>query len=526
MSQRKNRSARKRRGQRRQTPHCSEPWPADELSRLLIAARSIPDCDPQDHARQQSRDCRRLAAGCDDIPACEWWPGLLLLSIDTGCQLDEALAIPPTWFDPRRGTVAAGPLVFPLHPLTIEALDTLRKRKRKRLLPWTLDKGQPPFYMLYRAYRSLLYRAGLPHVTANLFDRLKLTADVPGILDALDLSQPFTPRTGEPTLPRAPRPRRAKPKPKAKWRHGQPADPARTLLKFFQEKYLPIKLAGRKQDSASNHLRSIDLFSQYLEREATFDDLQDDTIEDFSAWALDLPRRAATVRSYITCLLAQWRFAWKRRMVDDLPRDVTKPPLESRVPEAWSQQEMVRLLVACGQTPGTIGGIPARLYWPGLVLLMYDTGLRLGPVLKMKSVYLDFETGWLRIPAADQKGRAEQAFRLHSETLDVLAASKPFSRELLLPWPWTNLSKTLYPRFSQILARADLPHTSRDKFHKIRRTSATFVADAAGESEAQKHLGHSSLKLTISHYIDPTKLTRRINAADVIPRPVWQGGAG
>jgi hypothetical protein len=127
MAQRSNRRAPKQHGQGKQTPHSSAPWTADELSRLLIAARTLPQYHPTDHVRQQALDCRRLAAGCAGIPAREWWPALLLLVADTRCTVAEALAIPPHRFDARAGSLAAGPFVHSLHPLTIEAFDALRK---------------------------------------------------------------------------------------------------------------------------------------------------------------------------------------------------------------------------------------------------------------------------------------------------------------------------------------------------------------------------------------------------------------
>ena len=387
MAQRTTRRARKQHGQGKQTPHASKPWTAGEFSRLLIAARTLPQHHPDDHIRQQALDCRRLAVGCRGIPVREWWPALLLLIADTRCTVTEAVAIPPHWFDARKGTLAAGPFVHSLHSLTIEAFDALRKRHAAdnnsgSLLPWTLDGGRPPFHMLYRALRTLLYRAGLPHVTANLFDRLKLTADSPRILDRLDLQQPFEPRRGEPRLGRAPRPSRAQPKPALSLSSIVPVDPARTLRNFFREKYAPVKLATASTIALTGHLASIDRFATFLGREPTFDELRDDLLEDFAAWALQLPRRPITVNNYLTCLLAQWRFAWKRRKVDDLPRDVAKFPVESRVPDAWSQAELVRLLQACAATTGAIGGIPAGLFWPALVLLIYDTGLRLLLVLR------------------------------------------------------------------------------------------------------------------------------------------------
>ena len=95
---------------------------------------------------------------------------------------------------------------------------------------------------------------------------------------------------------------------------------------------------------------------------------------------------------------------------------------------------------------------------------------------------------------------------------------------MLFPWPYarsTNGKQGPWKRLGEILNRAGLPTSHRDKFHKIRRTHATYLADVAGEEAAQRSLGHASIQTTRS-YIDPTKLTRRSNAADIIARPDWK----
>ena len=134
---------------------------------------------------------------------------------------------------------------------------------------------------------------------------------------------------------------------------------------------------------------------------------------------------------------------------------------------------------------------------------------------------LDFATGWLSVPADVQKQKAEQVFKLHPDTLKVIVATDPAGRERLFPFPYKLAAqrKYLYRRLNRILDAAGLPKTCKDKFHKIRRTSATLVADLAGDEAAQKHLGHSSLALTRSAYLDPRYIRRRIVTAEELPRP-------
>ena len=82
------------------------------------------------------------------------------------------------------------------------------------------------------------------------------------------------------------------------------ADPDRTLRNFFREKYAPVKLANAADDSICRHLAAINRLGVVLGREPTFDDLTEECLEDFTAWALKLPRKPITVNAYLTLLTA------------------------------------------------------------------------------------------------------------------------------------------------------------------------------------------------------------------------------
>jgi len=56
------------------------------------------------------------------------------------------------------------------------------------------------------------------------------------------------------------------------------------------------------------------------------------------------------------------------------------------------------------------------------------------------------------------------------------------------------------------------------KFHRIRRTNATYTAVGGSLAMAQRNLGHTTPEMTLGTYIDPT-IYRPESAADVIPRP-------
>ena len=106
--------------------------------------------------------------------------------------------------------------------------------------------------------------------------------------------------------------------------------------------------------------------------------------------------------------------------------------------------------------------------------------------------------------------------KLHSQTIREIETLPP--HHLLLPWPLSK--RAIWREVNPILHAAGLPVDSRNKFHCARRTSATAVAVSLGVAEAQRHMDHSSVQLTLSSYIDPRRLSDH-DVADLIERPVW-----
>jgi hypothetical protein len=78
----------------------------------------------------------------------------------------------------------------------------------------------------------------------------------------------------------------------------------------------------------------------------------------------------------------------------------------------------------------------------------------------------------------------------------------------------------LWPAYTEILKRAGLPHDRKSKFHRMRRTVASFF-EAAG-ANATALLGHSARSVT-EGYLDP-RLVRTPQPSELLPRPT--GGAG
>jgi integrase len=302
-------------------------------------------------------------------------------------------------------------------------------------------------------------------------------------------------------------------------------DNGRTLRHVFEHHYRPQRLPDNNEMTNAKYLHSIDTYSRFCGCDATVDSLTDEMLERFMSWCKLSGMANTTCNTQRAHLLAIWNFAWKKRLTNEAHRDVPKYRVAKRVPEAWSVRQIEMILAAAAQTPGTLCGIPACHWWPALILTLYDTGLRIAAVLKLRTHDLSDER-WLTVPAGIQKNKAEQVFGLAEDTMAAILATDPHRREWLFPWPFDSEGNygRLQKHYSKILVRAGLPHGRRDKFHKIRRTSATLVCDAVDEHEAQRHLGHSSLSVTRS-YIDPRRMKKTKVAAELIQRPQWQSPA-
>lgn len=294
-----------------------------------------------------------------------------------------------------------------------------------------------------------------------------------------------------------------------------------SLSEFYQQFYYPARLARKSPRSDEQMRLSIRRIEQYaleqlsIER-LTIDGIDDLMVDGFKAW-----RRgsAATLNKDLRNLRALTNWAKRRKQrADQLDFEFERVTTDE--PEAWSFEELSAILRSCRQERGTIEGLPARLWWPAQQLVILNTGARISAVMLTPLTAFNRTTGVLRIAGAHQKHKHGQADALAPIVLAALfAIIDGFApRGLLLPWPYDQNQDqwpALIHAYRRILARAGLPTTSKDLFHKLRRTNATYVTAAADEETARKQLGHSTVKVTRG-YLDQTKIKRK-SASELLP---------
>lgn len=245
-----------------------------------------------------------------------------------------------------------------------------------------------------------------------------------------------------------------------------------------------------------------------LGHQPTLDDLNEVAVARFLA-VRSREVSPATVAKDRAQLVALWNFAAKRGLVDRWP-EVRRVTVPERVPEAWTTEQFRRLLAAATLEQTTLAGVPARRWWRALLLLAYDTGERIAALRALR--WADVREDDVIFRAETRKGGRRDIARPFGDSTGLaLDAIREPRRDLV--FPWDRHPSYLWGRLGIILKRAGLPNDRRCKFHRIRRTTASFYAAAGGD--ATRLLDHSSPAVT-RRYLDP-RIVGGLSAPSVLP---------
>jgi integrase len=282
-----------------------------------------------------------------------------------------------------------------------------------------------------------------------------------------------------------------------------------TLTTLLRDFYAPLRSLSDRTILVYGF--TIDAFGDFLGHEPTVADLEELTVARFLAHRVR-QRAAATAAKDRAQLRALWEFAARRKLSDTWPlMPVVRVP--ERVPEAWLTEEFQRLLDSAAQEKTNYDGIPAAAFWRALLLACYDTGERVTSVMLTR--WRNVQGKAILFAAENRKGRRRDILREISEetqaALDQIRCSRS-ANDLVWPWPrsWTYL----WTRLEIILKRAGLPHDRKDKFHKIRKSTASYYRAAGGD--AQQLLDHAN-PTTTRRYLDP-RIVKGLSAPDVLPK--------
>lgn len=282
-----------------------------------------------------------------------------------------------------------------------------------------------------------------------------------------------------------------------------------TLRTLLLDIYAPLK--GLCDHTIELYGYTIDAFEEFLGHEATIADLEELRVARFLAHRVR-ERAAATAAKDRSQLRALWEFSSRRRLTETWPViPIVRVP--ERVPEAWLTDEFKRLLESAAQENTFYDGIPAALWWRAILLACYDSGERISSVVSTK--WRQVRGQAILFSAEGRKGKRRDILReISCETQAALDAIRGDRGPDDMVWPWPRGRGYLWKRLEIILKRAGLPHGRKDKFHKIRKTTASYYKAAGGD--AQQLLDHAD-PATTRKYLDP-RIVRGIAAPDVLPK--------
>lgn len=284
------------------------------------------------------------------------------------------------------------------------------------------------------------------------------------------------------------------------------------LADVLEFEYFPRKRAIRSESTKTHYRIAVKHLGLVLGRPSMVGDLTDDTIERFIVWCLNVRKLAPyTVKQRRGYLVALWNWLAKRGLTPHWPT-VEPVSVPRHVPEAWTLEELERLMAACRAARGHIGDVRASLWWPSIHAFWFYEGERVSASLAAR--WADYHDGILMIPAERRKGQSKPAvYDLHPIVRDWLDLIRQPARELIWPWPYDR--SRFYQLYRELVESAGLPWKPRTGPQKLRRTHATYVLASGGDPTAS--LMHSSPDVTQRFYLD-TRIVRPVPQNRQLPR--------
>jgi len=205
--------------------------------------------------------------------------------------------------------------------------------------------------------------------------------------------------------------------------------------------------------------------------------------------------RANIRREFLTL----WRYAYEEGLTNEPPRRVTRYSPAMSPPEAYSSDDLARMMECAEQDATPVGGTTnARVcdVIPPWVGLAYDTGLRFTDVLEMRKGQV--RRGCVCVTARKTGKASTKA--VSDDTASLLRRLAMLSPDDTL-WLWCFTRRRAFRTWRAFLDR----HVFRGSSRWLRRSCATY-SEQQEAGAATRILDHSAPHLARQHYIDVTLL--------------------
>jgi integrase/recombinase XerC len=219
------------------------------------------------------------------------------------------------------------------------------------------------------------------------------------------------------------------------------------------------------------------------------------------SWLADLKEKRLTSRSInrkISTLRSFFKYYLKRGTIETSPvSNAISPKSGKRLPVFVKEKEIKQLLETLNQSTDDWKTLNAKM----LIILFYNTGMRLSEMINLKEKQLDFARSQIKVLG---KGNKERIIPVSKDLIKNIEdyqqlKKKEFEKSgnsLLV----TEKGKKIYPKYAYLLVNKYLAGAGtldKKSPHVLRHTFATHLMNGGADLNAVKELlGHSSLAST------------------------------
>ncbi len=242
------------------------------------------------------------------------------------------------------------------------------------------------------------------------------------------------------------------------------------------------------------------LFEEYfknLNAELEWESVDADVIRDWMESMMDSGLTAATVNGRLSAVRSFYRFALKKGLVENDPaHTITGPKKEKPLPKFIREKDMDRLLL-----PEMWGDTYKDICARTIILLFYETGMRVGELVMLDDEMVDLDNRQLKVTGKRNKQRIipfgaelEQALRdfvrLRDEQVERTEKGF-FVTEKGRRVTYEQVRRMVRSHLGRVTTQQKrTPHVLRHTF------ATTMLNHEAGLESVKQLLGHESLATT------------------------------
>ena len=245
-------------------------------------------------------------------------------------------------------------------------------------------------------------------------------------------------------------------------------------------------------------LRDFESYFKNRNSQLSWESVDSDVIRDWMESMMDKGDMASTVNSSLSAVRSFFRFALSRKLVDRDPSYVVKGPKKQKpLPQFVREEEMNRLLDTPQMWEEGFAGLRART----IILLFYETGIRLAELIGLDVQDVDFAAHQIKVTGKRNKQRIvpfgaelEMALQEYLQQRNALPLQQDDALVL------SDKGKRMARYQVEVIVKQHLSLTTTLKKrtpHVLRHSFATaMLNNGAGLEDVRLLLGHESVATT------------------------------